>query len=93
MSEQSRLGRESIEGAWTFEQITDVGSAGSSISKAESGRLEAAVNAAMLHLVNSAAEMEREKASQRVYDGSGSAWGSAMSPARHPTDRARSRRR
>lgn len=68
MSEESRLGREQIETAYVLKQITDAGVRVFFYLEDRERTLDSAMDKVMLSLTNFAAEMEREKASQRTYD-------------------------
>lgn len=68
MSEESRFGREQIETAYLFKQITDAGVRVFSYLEDRERTLDSALDKVMLSLTNFAAEMEREKARQRTYD-------------------------
>jgi site-specific DNA recombinase len=68
MSEESRLGREQIETAYALKQITDAGVRVFFYLEDRERTLDSAMDKVMLSLTNFAAEMEREKASQRTYD-------------------------
>src|SRR5438876_9496420 len=68
MSEESRLGREAIEASYAFKQITDSGVRVFFYLTDQERKLDNALDKVMLSLTNFAAEMEREKASQRTYD-------------------------
>ena len=68
MSEESRLGREQIETAYTLKQITDAGVRVFFYLEDRERTLGSALDKVMLSLTNFAAEVERERASQRTYD-------------------------
>jgi site-specific DNA recombinase len=68
MSEESRFGREQIETAYLFKQITDAGVRVFFYLEDRERTLDSALDKVMLSLTNFAAEMEREKARQRTYD-------------------------
>jgi DNA invertase Pin-like site-specific DNA recombinase len=68
MSEESRLGRESIETAYALKQIMDAGTRVFFYLEGRERTLDTALDKVMLSLTNFAAEMEREKASQRTHD-------------------------
>ncbi len=68
MSEESRLGREAIQASYAFKQITDSGVRVFFYMTDQERKLDNALDKVMLSLTNFAAEMEREKASQRTYD-------------------------
>ena len=68
MSEESRLGRESIETGWALKQIMDAGVRVFFYLEDRERTLDSAMDKVMLSLANFAAEVEREKASQRVFD-------------------------
>jgi site-specific DNA recombinase len=68
MSEESRLGRESIETAGTLKQITDAGVRCFFYLEDRERTLETATDKVMLSLVAFGADMEREKARQRTAD-------------------------
>jgi DNA invertase Pin-like site-specific DNA recombinase len=68
MSEESRLGREQIETAYVLKTIMDVGVHVWFYLDDRERTLDSALEKVMLSLSNFAAEVEREKASQRVYD-------------------------
>jgi site-specific DNA recombinase len=68
MSEESRLGRESIETAWTLKRITDAGVRVFFYLTDQERTLDSATDKVMLSLTNFASEMERERASQRTHD-------------------------
>jgi len=68
MSEESRLGRESIETGWTLKQITDAGVRVFFYLEDRERTLATAMDKVMLSLTNFASEMEREKARQRTHD-------------------------
>ena len=68
MSEESRLGREAIQVSYAFKEIIDSGVRLFFYMTDQERKLENAMDKVMLSLSNFAAEMEREKASQRTYD-------------------------
>jgi DNA invertase Pin-like site-specific DNA recombinase len=68
MSEESRLGREQIETAYALKQIMDAGVRVFFYLEDRERTLDNALDKMMLSLTNFAAEMEREKASQRTHD-------------------------
>src|SRR5262245_54613355 len=68
MMEESRLGRESIETAWTLKQITDAGVRVFFYLTDQERTLATATDKVMFSLTAFAAEMEREKARQRTHD-------------------------
>ncbi len=68
MSEESRLGREQIETAYALKQIMEAGVRVFFYLEDRERTLDNAMDKVMLSLTNFAAEMEREKASQRTYD-------------------------
>ena len=68
MSEESRLGREAIQVSYAFNQIIDSGVRLFFYMTDQERKLDNAMDKVMLSLSNFAAEMEREKASQRTYD-------------------------
>src|SRR6267143_4663801 len=68
MSEESRLGREQIETAYTLKQITDAGVRVFFYLEDRERTLGSALDKVMLSLTNFAAEMEREKGRQRTRD-------------------------
>jgi DNA invertase Pin-like site-specific DNA recombinase len=68
MSEESRLGREQIETAYTLKQITDAGVRVFFYLEDRERTLDSAMDKVMLSLTNFASEMEREKARQRTHD-------------------------
>src|SRR5258705_99960 len=68
MSEESRLGREQIETAYALKQIMDAGVRVFFYLEDRERTLDSAMDKVMLSLTNFAAEVERERASQRVYD-------------------------
>lgn len=68
MSEESRLGRESIETAWTLKRITDAGVRVFFYLTDQERTLDSATDKVMLSLTSFAAEMERERACQRTHD-------------------------
>jgi len=67
MSEESRLGRESIETGWALKQIMDAGVRVFYLEDRER-TLDNAMDKVLLSLATFASEMEREKARQRTYD-------------------------
>jgi site-specific DNA recombinase len=68
MSEESRLGRESIETGWTVKKIVDAGVRVFYYLEDRERTLDSALEKVMMHLSTFAAEMEREKARQRTRD-------------------------
>jgi site-specific DNA recombinase len=68
MSEESRLGREQIQTAYTLQQITDAGVRVWFYLNDHERKLDTAMDKVMGSLAGFAAEMEREKASQRMHD-------------------------
>jgi DNA invertase Pin-like site-specific DNA recombinase len=68
MSEESRLGRESIETGWTLKKITDAGVRVFYYLEDRERTLGSSMDKVMMHLSTFAAEMEREKAVQRTRD-------------------------
>src|SRR5512146_571358 len=68
MSEESRLGRESIETSYALKQIIDAGVRLFFYLEDRERTLESATDQGMLALTNFASEMERERAKQRTYD-------------------------
>ena len=68
MSEESRLGRESIETVYAFKQIMDAGVKVFFYLEDRERTLDTAMDKVMFSLSNFASEMEREKARQRTYD-------------------------
>jgi site-specific DNA recombinase len=68
MSEESRLGRESIETGWTLKKIIDAGVRVFYYLEDRERTLDSAMDKVMMHLSTFAAEMEREKARQRTRD-------------------------
>jgi site-specific DNA recombinase len=68
MSDGDRLGRESIEMAYTMKQITDAGVRVFLYLDDRERTLDNAMDKVMLSLSAFAAEMEREKARQRTHD-------------------------
>jgi DNA invertase Pin-like site-specific DNA recombinase len=68
MSEESRLGRESIETGWTLRKITDAGVRVFYYLEDRERTLGSSMDKVMMHLSTFAAEMEREKAVQRTRD-------------------------
>ncbi|MBI5627529.1 MAG: recombinase family protein, partial [Candidatus Rokubacteria bacterium] len=62
MSEESRLGREQIETAWSLKQIIDAGCRVFFYLEDRERTLDNALDKVMLSLTSFAAEMEREKA-------------------------------
>jgi site-specific DNA recombinase len=68
MSEESRLGRESIETGWTLKKITDAGVRVFYYLEDRERTLGTSMDKVMMHLSTFAAEMEREKAVQRTRD-------------------------
>lgn len=68
MSEESRLGRESIETSYALKQIVDAGVRVFFYLEDRERTLDNAMDKVMLSLANFAAEVEREKSKQRTYD-------------------------
>jgi site-specific DNA recombinase len=68
MSEESRLGREQIETAYLLKQITDADVRVFFYLEDRERTLDNALDKVMLSLTTFAAEVEREKGSQRTYD-------------------------
>jgi site-specific DNA recombinase len=68
MSEESRLGREQIQTAYALQQITDAGVRVWLYLSDQERKLDSAMDKIMSSLAGFAAEMEREKASQRTHD-------------------------
>src|SRR5262249_38563227 len=68
MSEESRLGRESIETGWRLQKIIDAGVRVFYYLEDRERTLDSALEKIMMHLSTFAAEMEREKARQRTRD-------------------------
>lgn len=68
MSEESRLGREQIETAYTLKLITDAGVRVFFYLTDQERTLDSATDKVMLSLTSFAAELEREKAIQRTHD-------------------------
>src|SRR5262245_19738033 len=68
MSEESRLGREQIQTAYALQQITDAGVHVWFYLNDHERKLDTAMDKIMGSLAGFAAEMEREKASQRTHD-------------------------
>lgn len=68
MSEESRLGRESIETSYALKQIIDAGVRLFFYLEDRERTLDSPVDKVMLSLTNFASEMERERAKQRTYD-------------------------
>jgi DNA invertase Pin-like site-specific DNA recombinase len=68
MSEESRLGREQIQTAYALQQITDAGVRVWFYLNDQERKLDTAMDKIMGSLAGFAAEMEREKASQRTHD-------------------------
>src|SRR5437879_4203305 len=68
MSEESRLGRESIETSYLMKQILDAGVRVFFYLDDRERTLDTALDKVLLSLTNFAAEVEREKARQRTYD-------------------------
>ncbi len=68
MSEESRLGREQIETAYTLKLITDAGVRVFFYLEDRERTLDNAMDKVMLSLTNFASEMERERARQRTRD-------------------------
>lgn len=68
MSEESRLGREQIETAYSLKQIVDAGVRVFFYLEDRERTLDNALEKMMLSLTTFAAEIEREKGRQRTYD-------------------------
>ena len=68
MSEESRLGRETIETGYVLKQIMDAGVRVFFYLEDRERTLDTAMDKVMLSLTNFASEMERGKARQRTYD-------------------------
>ena len=68
MSEESRLGRENIETGWILKQVIESDVRVFYYLDDRERTLDNAVDKIMMQLTSFAAEMEREKASQRVFD-------------------------
>src|SRR5262245_60914183 len=68
LSEESRLGREQIQTAYALQQITDAGVEVWFYLTNERRKLDTAMDKIMGSLTGFAAEMEREKISQRTHD-------------------------
>jgi DNA invertase Pin-like site-specific DNA recombinase len=68
MSEESRLGRESIETAYALKQITDAGVRVFFYLEDRERKLDSAMDKVMLSLATFGAEVEREKCRQRTHD-------------------------
>lgn len=68
MSEESRLGRESIETSYALKQIIDAGVRVFFYLEDRERTLDNAMDKVMLSLANFASEMERERAKQRTAD-------------------------
>ncbi len=68
MSEESRLGRESIETSYLMKQILDADVRVFFYLDDRERTLDTALDQVLLSLTNFAAEVEREKARQRTYD-------------------------
>lgn len=68
MSEESRLGRESIETSYALKQIMDAGARVFFYLEDRERTLDNALDKVMLSLTNFASEVERERAKQRTYD-------------------------
>ena len=68
MSEESRLGREQIETAWTLKRILDAGTRVFFYFGERERTLDSAMDKVMLSLTNFASEVERERARQRTHD-------------------------
>lgn len=66
MSEESRLGREQIQTAYALQQLMDAGVRVFFYLTDQERTLNTAMDKVMLSLTNFAAEMEREKAQQRL---------------------------
>ena len=68
MSEESRLGRESIETAYALKQITDAGVRVFFYLEDRERKLDNAMDKMMFSLASFGAELEREKCRQRTHD-------------------------
>ncbi len=68
MSEESRLGRESIETSYALKQITDASVRVFFYLEDRERTLDNAMDKVMLSLSSFASEMERERGKQRTYD-------------------------
>ena len=68
MSEESRLGRETIETGYALKQIIDAGVRLFFYLEDRERTLDNAMDKVMLSLTNFASEMERERGRQRTYD-------------------------
>ena len=68
MSEESRLGRESIETSYLMKQILDADVRVFYYLDDRERTLDTALDKILLSLTNFASEVEREKARQRTYD-------------------------
>ncbi len=68
MSEESRIGRESIETSYVLKQIIDAGVRLFFYQENRERTLESAMDKVMLSLANFASEMERERGKARTYD-------------------------
>lgn len=68
MSEESRLGRESIETAYALKQITDAGVRVFFYLEDRERKLDNAMDKVMFSLASFGAELEREKCRQRTHD-------------------------
>ena len=68
VSELSRLGREQLETGYALKQLSQAGVKIYSYSEAREVRLDTPIDKFLMSAVNFAAEIEREKASQRTYD-------------------------
>lgn len=68
MSEESRLGREAIETAWTLKRITDAGVRVFLYLDDRERTLDSPTDKIMLSLTAFAAEMERDRARVRTHD-------------------------
>jgi len=68
MSEESRLGREQIETAWTLKRILDAGVQVWFYLEDRQRTLDTAMDKVMLSLTNFASEVERERAHQRTHE-------------------------
>jgi DNA invertase Pin-like site-specific DNA recombinase len=66
MSEESRLGRDQIETAWTLKRILDAGMQVWFYLEDRPRTLDTAMDKVMLSLTNFASEVERERARQRT---------------------------
>ena len=68
MSEESRLGRESIETAYALKTITDAGVRVFFYLEDRERKLDNAMDKVMFSLASFGAEVEREKCRQRTHD-------------------------